>query len=249
MRSVRPCLPVVLLLALFMVGCSTSGITETNPGQHPIVYTKEYKKTVSTNCLFYLPKDYGKEKKQWPLVLFLHGAGERGSDISLVSKHGPPMLASEGKDLPFILISPQCPENLYWGMDSEIEILDALLKDVQSNYDVDPNRIYITGLSMGGFGTWEMLARYPNRFAAAIPICGGGDSTKAYIFKDVPIWVFHGAKDNIVPLSQSQSMVNALKACGGNPKFTIYPNAEHNSWAETYNNPEVFDWLLKQSKK
>ena len=197
--------------AAIISGCAVSKKTgEIQTGQHPKNLTKEIKTTISVDYLLYIPKDYSNDKK-WPLVLFLHGAGERGSDLNLVQRHGPSKLVAEGKDFPFILVSPQCPENQWWNTDPQIEILDRLLKYIQKNYSVDSDRIYITGLSMGGFGTWKMLERYPDRFAAAVPICGGGDSAKACLAKDVPIWVFHGQKDNVVPIREDAKMVDAIK--------------------------------------
>jgi len=124
-----------------------------------------------------------------------------------------------------------------------------LLKDVSKKYRIDENRIYVTGLSMGGYGTWDLAIKYPNRFAAIAPVCGGGDPTKASVLKDLPIWVFHGAKDEVVTLDKSQVMVDAIEKTGGSVKFTIYPEANHDSWTETYNNPELYEWFLAQSRE
>ena len=178
-------------------------------------------------------------------MFFLHGAGERGSNIELVKKHGPLKLINQNKNLPFIIAAPQCIENMRWN----IEELNILLDEIIFKYNIDTKRIYLTGLSMGGFGTWELAIKYPNKFAAIIPVCGGGDPSKACKIKDVPILAFHGAKDEVVPINKSEEMVAALKDCGGNPKFTIYPDAEHDSWTETYNNPNLYEWFLQQKKK
>ena len=202
-------------------------------------------KTINDKYLLYLPNKYHQIKKDWPLIFFLHGAGERGNDIELVKKHGPPKLITEDKSFPFIIAVPQCNENMKWN----IEELNNLLDEIIFKYNIDTKRIYLTGLSMGGFGTWDMAIKFPNKFAAIIPICGGGDPSKVCKIKDLPIWVFHGAKDDIVPLSKSEEMVKGLKDCGGNPKFTIYPNAEHDSWTETYNNPQIYEWFLQFSRK
>ena len=195
--------------------------------------------------LIYLPEDYNKSKTDWPLMLFLHGAGERGDDINLVKFHGPPKLIEQGKQFPFIVVSPQCPEGIWWSTDT----LDVLLREITKRYRVDENRIYLTGLSMGGYGTWSLAMEYPNRFAAIAPICGGGDTTKAHLLENIPIWVFHGAKDPVVPIQEAESMVNAVQNTDGNVKFTVYPEAGHDSWTETYNNPELYKWLLSNSKK
>lgn len=204
-------------------------------------------KEVQMRYLLYLPKDYGKEPlKKYPLILFLHGAGERGDDLELVKRHGIPKVVEKMENFPFIVVSPQCPSDSWWTV--ELEALKALLDEVTYRYEVDPDRIYLTGLSMGGFGTWAMAIKYPDLFAAIAPICGGGDPNKVCAIKHVPVWVSHGAKDNVVPLEQSEKMVKALQQCGGNVKFTVYPDAEHDSWTVTYDNPELYDWLLKQSK-
>ena len=161
---------------------------------------------VTMNYLFYLPKDYA-EKDSWPLLLFLHGAGERGDDLEKVKVHGPPKLIAAGKEFPFLVVSPQCPNNHSWRPDE----LSALLDEIVEKYKVDKDQIFVTGLSMGGFGTWSLAAYSPERFAALIPICGGGDPNTARRLAHVAVWVFHGAKDPAVPLELSEKMVEALK--------------------------------------
>ncbi len=204
-------------------------------------------KTVRLNYLLYLPKGYDKDSSQkWPLILFLHGAGERGDDLNLVKIHGIPKIVEQRDDFPFIAVSPQCPRTSWWTMENES--LNALLDDIVLKYDVDKDRIYLTGLSMGGFGTWTLATLYPERFAAIAPVCGGGDPEKVCVLKDVPAWVFHGAKDSTVSPEESKKMVKALEDCGGNVKLTIYPEAGHDSWTETYNNPELYEWFLKYKR-
>ena len=183
----------------------------------------------------------------WPLMVFLHGAGERGSDLKKVKVHGPPKIVENKKDFPFILVSPQCPEDVWWP--EKVEVLIALVDDITGRYKVDKKRIYLTGLSMGGYGTWALAAQYPDRFAAIAPICGGGSRVMSFNLKDVPIWVFHGAKDRVVPIKESEEMVKAIRKLGGDVKFTIYPDAGHDSWTETYNNQELYDWFLEHRKK
>ncbi|MBI3469587.1 MAG: prolyl oligopeptidase family serine peptidase, partial [Planctomycetes bacterium] len=153
-------------------------------------FEKEITVKVRLNYLLYLPEGYGKGDKAWPLLLFLHGAGESGNDLKQVKRHGPPKLVETGNELSFIVVSPQSP-----GRGWDVQALNALLDDVVAKHKVDQNRIYVTGLSMGGFGTWSLAAAYPERFAAIVPICGGGDPASAKRLKDLPIWVFHGAKD------------------------------------------------------
>jgi predicted peptidase len=224
--------------------CAVSLAAET--GQHPQTMRKPIEVTVSYQL--YLPADYGKEQdKKFPLILFLHGAGERGDDINLVKKHGPPKLLDSDTDLPvknFIVVSPQCPANKWWQPHEVI----ALLDDVSQKYAVDPDRVYLTGLSMGGFGTWETAARYPERFAAIAPICGGGDPRRVRSLKDMPTWVFHGDKDPTVPVQRSIELVDALKQLGNDVKFTRYREAGHDSWTATYNKTELYEWFLQHKR-
>lgn len=215
---------------------------EDNPGEQTSAQLNA-RVQVQLGYLLYLPRDYDKEKS-WPLMLFLHGAGERGDDLELVKKHGPPKLIAAGKDFPFIVVSPQCPKGRWW----EPMELVALLDEIGGKYKVDPDRIYVTGLSMGGFGSWRLAAYAPERLAAIAPICGGGETYWTKEFAHLPVWVFHGAKDTGVPLERSQAMVDALKKSGGDPKFTIYPDAGHDSWTAAYDDPELYKWLLAQKR-
>ena len=214
--------------------------------QEARTFEAEIRKRVRLGYLLYLPEDYGEARKRWPLVLFLHGADERGSDVERVKVHGPPRLVDEGKSFPFILVSPQCAKGSRWI--DQVAALAALLDEIEGSYDVDPDRIYVTGLSMGGAGTWALAAEQPERFAAIAPICGPGNPKKAELIKHLPVWVFHGVKDERVPLEESEQMVEALKAAGAEPKFTVYPEAGHDSWTETYANEELYDWLLQQRR-
>ncbi len=215
--------------------------------QNGLRFETEIVKKVQLNYLLFLPKDYYSEpEKKFPMILFLHGAGERGDNLELLKLHGIPKIVEKNEDFPFIAVSPQCPAESWWTF--ELEALEALLNDIINKYKVDKDRIYLTGLSMGGFGTWSLAIRNPDTFAAIAPICGGGDPQKVCAIKDVPTWVFHGAKDEIVPLQQSENMVKALKECGGDVQFTIYPEAGHDSWTMTYDNPELYEWFLKHSR-
>ena len=198
--------------------------------------------TITGQYLLYLPADYTKQpKKKWPLVLFLHGAGERGDNLELVKVHGPPKLIEQGQQFPFIVVAPQCPADAWW----QPEKLAALLDDVERRYRVDKRRIYVTGISMGGFGTWLLALSYPRRFAAIAPICGGGHWWAVQVINHLPVWVFHGKKDRVIPFERSAEMVAALRKFGGKVKFTVYPKAEHDSWTVTYENPELYRWLLR----
>lgn len=215
------------------------------PGQSAQKLEKEIKLTLKADYLLFLPADYGQDPaRKWPVIVFLHGAGERGSDLDRVKVHGPPKIVEHKKDFPFVVISPQCPEEQWW----DPEIVVALLDEVGGGYAIDADRVYLTGLSMGGFGTWETAIRYPDRFAAIAPICGGGSKYQVRRIRHVPTWVFHGDRDDAVPVAASIEMVDALKAAGGDVQFTRYPEAGHDSWTETYNNPKLYDWFLSHKR-
>jgi predicted peptidase len=201
------------------------------------------KKSSGYNYLLFLPQQYEKQGA-WPLILFLHGAGERGSDLEQVKVNGLPGMVEEREDFPFIVVSPQCPRGYYWST----ALLISLLDEIESNYKVDPARIYLTGISMGGYGAWQLAIDAPGRFTALAPVCGGGNPNEVKKIKNLPIWVFHGGKDRIVPISESETMVNALKSAGGNVLFTVYPDAGHDSWTETYRNPELYEWFMKHRR-
>jgi len=202
---------------------------------------KKITKRVDCDYLLFLPRNYQPSGPRWPLILFLHGAGERGDDLDMVKKHGLAQIIEHEADFPFVVVAPQCPADGWWSSD----VLAALLDEVEEKYRVDKNKIYLTGLSMGGFGTWNLAMEQPHRFAAIVPICGRGNPLLAHRIKHLPIWVFHGAKDKIVPLSNSRDMVRSLRQHGAKPKFTVYPDAAHDSWTRTYENPRLYQWLLQ----
>ncbi|HCO70376.1 prolyl oligopeptidase family serine peptidase [Mesotoga sp.] len=198
-----------------------------------------------------LPMQYASEEADWPLILFLHGAGERGDNLQLLRKHGIPRIVSEMADFPFITISPQCPENDWWL--NRLQDLKFLLDTVVKQYRVDTSKMYLTGLSMGGFGTWHMAVEYPDLFAAIAPVCGGGLGILGFPervleIKDLPIWAFHGGKDNIVSVEESRTLIRTLKDAGGKPMLKIYPEAGHDSWTETYSDPELYEWFMSNRK-
>lgn len=193
-----------------------------------------------------LPEGYADHPgDRYPLVIFLHGSGERGVDLSLVHFWGPRKYLEAHPDMKCILVSPQCLPNQRWRACDVNDLLDEVI----TKYRVDADRVYLTGLSMGGYGTWTTAIEHPERFAAIAPICGGGDPKKAYRLKDVPTWVFHGAKDYVVPIRNDREMVDALKAASGDVRFTIYPETGHASWIEAYNTPEFYTWLFSQHRK
>ena len=247
-RYITQFLACLFCLALFGTGEMMAQSSNKSSDAAPAAGTQvaqSVKKTVPVDLkyLLYLPEGYG-EKESWPLMLFLHGAGERGDDLGKVEIHGPPKLAKE-KKFPFIVVSPQCPADTWW----EPVSLTALLDEVCEKYKVDEDRVYVTGLSMGGFGTWSLVAHSANRFAAVAPICGGGNAfVTAYQAKSLPIWVFHGSADKVVPVNYSEDIVAALKKSGNEAKLTIYDGVGHDSWTETYNNPELYEWLLSHKR-
>jgi len=207
-------------------------------------------KPVSLNYLLYLPQSYAQEAdKEWPFILFLHGMGERGNDLELVKNNGIPKTIEEKEDFPFVVVAPQCPLDSLWVL--ELDSLYALVQEILHSYSVDRSRVYLTGLSMGGFGAWHLAEAHPELFAAVVPICGGanpdiGFPERIKILKDTPIWAFHGAKDDVVPLEESQKLVEVLKAHNGKIRFTVYPDLEHDSWTRTYDNPKLYEWMLEQ---
>jgi len=208
---------------------------------------KQITKPIQLQYLLHLPQSYDPESSErWPLILFLHGAGERGDDIEKVKIHGIPMLAERDPSFPFIAVSPQCPKNVYWHQKQDGVM--ALLDEITANYNVDDKRIYLTGLSMGGYGTWNLACDYPDKFAAIAPICGGGDPYRAKLLAKTPVWAFHGAQDTIVLIEESERMIEQLQACGSDVRFTVYPEAKHNAWTETYENPELYEWMLSHSR-
>ena len=204
------------------------------------------------NYLLYLPKGYrAHPNRLWPLIMFLHGSDERGDNIELVKKHGIPHIAEQARDLPFITVSPQCPARAGWQF--YLQTLNDLLAHVISIHRVDREQVYLTGISMGGYGTWHLAARYPNQFAAIVPICGGGYKSygfpaKACVLRDMPIWAFHGVLDTIVPVEESKRVIDVIRSCGGAVRFTLYPDAGHDVWTRTYQNPELYKWLLRQRR-
>jgi predicted peptidase len=232
-----------LVLCFVLAGCSTMNAKATKAGEQSAqTLNKKITQVIDCNYLLYLPANYDKSKDKLPLIMFLHGAGERGNNVNVVKKHGPPKMIAQGKSFDFIVVSPQCPNDVWWP--EKLDVLITLLDEIESKYNVDTDRVYLTGLSMGGFGTWSLGIKYPDRFAAIAPICGGGERYGASRLKKVPVWAFHGAKDPTVPLVRSQEMVDAVKRAGGDAKLTIYPEALHDSWTETYNNPELYEWFL-----
>lgn len=210
----------------------------------------------TVHFLLFIPRDYDKSDKSsdtWPMLLFLHGLGESGNnELDRVKIHGPPGKVAADPSFPFVLVSPQCPPPGMewdaiihaWKPPLLLQLLDAVANQVR----IAPDRVYVTGLSMGGYGTWRLASAAPQRFAAIAPVCGGGEVQMAEALANVPIWCFHGAEDTVVKLSESQKMVDAVQQHGGDVKFTIYPDVGHNAWEKAYGDRALFDWLLTKRK-
>lgn len=236
---------IIVSFMLLVEGCGENHIMvkEKAGMQVPKRFKKEVTKTHEMDYLLYLPEDYYKSEKKWPLILFLHGKGQRGTDLEKIKEHGLPKLIEQGEDFQFVIVSPQCSQ-WRWHPD-KLDGLIALLDRIESEYNIDTDRVYLTGLSMGGYGSWALVYQYPHRFAAVAPVCGGIDPVHADKFKDVPVWAFHGAKDDVVPLSRSAEIVEAINKQGGEAKLTVYPEAGHDCWTVTYENPQLYEWFLE----
>jgi predicted peptidase len=202
-------------------------------------------RTVEIQYLLHLPDKYSESSQPWPLILHLHGAGERGGDLEKVRAFGLARVCQRDPAFPFVVISPQCPENDFWRTD----VLFALLDEIGEKYAVDADRVYVTGASMGGYGAWSLAAHEPGRFAAIAPICGRAAGLWVWNLITLPIWVFHGALDPIVPIDESRRMVDALTKIGNAPKFTVYPTGLHDVWTRTYRSKELFDWFLTHRRR
>ena len=236
-----------LFIPLLAVTTSTLAVAEKPAPGIQVQQSFETSDAAVIEYLLYLPKDYQAEKA-FPLMLFLHGRGESYGPLDLVAKWGPPRMAARGDDLPFIVVSPQCPGEDRWSSDEQQKRLSELLDFVVNQFAADKNRLYLTGLSMGGFGSWRMAADQPKRFAAVVPICGKGDPKNGEKLTDIPIWVFHGDQDKAVPFEHSVEMVAAIKQAGGEKvRFTTLEGIGHNSWSAAYATPELYGWMLTHS--
>jgi predicted peptidase len=225
------------------------------------VFTNDLHETLPFRLL--KPAGYDPAKK-YPLVVYLHGAGDRGRDNLLQLKQFVWIFAAaqNRRDYPCFVLAPQCAEEQKWvnvpwddhhypmpqlpsqAMELSMQLVDRLEKE----FAIDPARLYIAGISMGGYGTWDALCRYPGRFAAAVPICGGGDERRAAAIARIPVWAFHGGQDNVVPPEHSRSMIAALRKAGGKPKYTEYPAVGHDSWVPAAVEPQLLPWLFAQQK-
>jgi predicted peptidase len=248
-------------VAVLLLGLATSA-TADDPADlfQARVFKDEDGKTLPYRLL---KPESVEDGQKYPLVLFLHGAGERGDDNAAQLKNGVQEFAKAGarKDFPCFVAAPQCPRDSAWSpinfRERKAEYADdpaepgrlalELVDELKAEFPIDPDRVYITGLSMGGFGTWDLIARHPDRFAAAVPVCGGGYPDRADAIKGVPIWAFHGAKDPVVAPALSREMVRALWEADAHPGYTEYPDVEHDSWTAAYREPNLLPWMFSKS--
>lgn len=216
-------------------------------------FQSEVRAALSARYLLFRPSETGLARDRlWPLILFLHGSGERGTNLAKVASHGPPRIVGSQPDFPFFVVSPQCPSGCLWLS----AVLLALLDEVIAKYPVDRTRVYLTGLSMGGYATWNLAVTAPERFAAVVPICGGGDVLPILLgsprqlrwLRTLGVWAFHGAEDPVVKLEESMRMIAACRQIGNDAKLTVYPHAGHDSWTETYSNAALYEWLLRHRR-
>ena len=248
LKAVRHACIVLLLTLTGCVSVSVNSRASTDTGEPGRQVERSLdvrvEREFTGRYLIYLPADYD-ASREWPLLLFLHGAGERGDDVSRVAFHGPPKLIREATmELPFIVVAPQVPEDRIWS----VRFLDALLEEIARTHSVDEDRVYVTGLSMGGYGTWELAMEFPHRFAAIVPISGGGTMPGACTLRHLPVWAFHGALDEVVPPFHTEDFVERLRACEGHMRYTRYEDAGHDAWTRTYANPELYEWLLSHRR-
>ncbi len=200
------------------------------------------------NYYLYYPEDYDAEgDKKYPLLLFLHGGGESGDSLVTVKRNGPPKLIARGKKFPFLILAPQNPhKKKWWNTRALVQLLDTIVE----NNRVDKDRLYLTGLSRGGGAAWEMAVQYPEKFAALAVVCGMTPVPYAsWLDKKMAIWVFHGEKDESIPISESNEMVSKLKSMGYNVRYTKYPNVAHDAWVKAYDTEELYEWFMQQSRK
>ncbi|WP_426176796.1 prolyl oligopeptidase family serine peptidase [Massilia sp. TWR1-2-2] len=232
-------------LQMLAAGLALSSAVSAQTPSPPAQKTRSVMVHSKVNYLAFLPKSYAAKGAPVPLIIFLHGSGERGSDLNKVKAWGPPAIAGKDPAFPFMVVSPQAPDGEWWHASQ----LKGLIDEVLAKYNVDRNRVYLTGMSMGGYGAWDLAINYPSYFAAIAPVCGGGNTLRIGQLKDVPTWVFHGKKDQSVPEQESARMVAALRASGGDVTYTMLADGGHaDAWVHAYGDAGLFDWFLQHRK-
>jgi predicted peptidase len=234
-----------LLDSLALTGCTMN--TPPLPaaaGEHAVSFSLPGV-LLPVHAWLHLPRGYGSSGTRWPLVVFLHGSGERGDDLARVNAHGPPRHAAAGRDYPFVLCSPQLPAaQRGWDPDA----LHALRQQLVDRCNLDADRVTATGLSLGGHGVWNWASRHPADLAAIAPVCGHGDPAAVCAGRSVPVRAYHGEADDIVPIARQKACVDALRACGGRADWISYPGVGHDSWTPAYDDPELVPWLMQQRR-
>jgi predicted peptidase len=213
-------------------------------------FYKQQPKTLNLNFLLFEPDDDPNKVGQWPLLLFLHGAGERGENLESLLNHSIPDILKTS-DQQFFLVAPQCPLNSYWMLHQESLLL--ILEELTEKYPIDTSRIYLTGVSMGAEIAWYLAKHNPQRFAAMVPVCGRAPwwddfPQSASQLNQLPIWAFHGEQDSIIPVHHSRELVSTVEKANGNVRYTEYPHVDHDVWNHCYKNPELYEWLFKQER-
>ncbi|MVM30171.1 phospholipase [Spirosoma sp. HMF4905] len=228
---------VFFLSAVLLLVSRFGAFAQTNP---------QNKRPEKYPYLLYLPKEYATKKDDYPLVIYLHGGSQKGQDLNKLKTYGLPYLVDKGRDFNFIIASPQCPDGKFWSTDNWF---DSLYTDLKMKYRIDPKRVYLTGISMGGYGVWQTAVAYPDKFAAIVPLCGGcDDSTQICRIKHIPVWTFHGTADDVISISETERLVRRLEECKGQVKFTRLEKEGHGI-QYLFENQAIYDWLLKQHKK
>ncbi len=238
-----------MLRRTFLFGSVSAAISaaRNDGGARNIVYRSEISgPALQPESLVFLPTSHGGRKKL-PLLVWLHGSSLRGADPGMLLRYGPPAVAEKRGDFPFVVLSPQCPAGQLWNNDAGP--LMRLVDEVTGMYEIDPKRVYLTGLSMGGGGAWFFGSQFPDRFGAIVPMCGPTQPDQwASGLRKMPVWVFHGDKDKVIPIKRSKDMVKALRKVGNKAKFTILKGKGHDITAQ-YNHDDIYDWMLTKKVK
>jgi predicted peptidase len=234
-----------LLILTFLLPVVT--FSQTVSGQHRQEFQGTVTRQLQMNYLLFIPEGYNTDQK-WPLIMYLHGGSLRGNDIGKLKESGSGLVGvvEKEKSFPFVVLSPQCPDGEFW---TDTEALIALLDEVLKKHSIDPSRVYLTGHSMGGFGTWYLAYKHPERFAAIAPISAPFVATGwSTTLKEMPIWAFRGAKDDLVPIGGQQELVDALKNLGNDIQFSVLPERDHYI-LDVYDNQELYSWFLKHRRE
>ncbi|GAB3261393.1 alpha/beta fold hydrolase [Larkinella harenae] len=232
-------MPLLKFVMLLLVLCVGSLAEAQSIPQSKAKAREKYK------YLLYKPKEYANNQRAYPLVISLHGSSLKGDDVNKLKRYGLPQLVDQGREYEFIIASPQCPDGKFWSTDNWFE---PLYEELTARYRIDPKRVYLTGISMGGYGAWQTAVAYPDKFAAILPLCGGcDDSTQVCRISHVPVWTFHATDDYVIPIDETERLVRRLNLCNGNVKFTKLNNVGH-AIQYLYEDNSLYDWLLKQHK-